>query len=83
MRPNLIQDEPIVEDAAAAQPAAPSLDFPDPPDSLGSAAPEGSDSPGPPPRPGIAPRSKTRRKPNAVSWEAFLQSRPGVGRPER
>jgi hypothetical protein len=82
MRRNLIQDEAIVKDAAAAQPAAPSLDFRAPPDSLGNAAAEGRGSPGRQPRPGTTPRSKTRRKPKAVHWEAFLQSSPGFGRPE-
>lgn len=81
MRPRLIHEEPIVENAAEQRPRT-SFESSAPPESSGNPEVAGQGSRdhqrG---RPGTAPRGKTHRKPKAVHWETLLRSRPWPDKP--
>lgn len=83
MRPRLIHEEPIVENAAEERPGTSSFESSAPPESTGNAEVAGQGSRDQRGRPGTAPRGKTHRKPKAVHWEILLRSRPWPDKPSK
>jgi len=83
MRPRLIHEEPIVEDAPEAQPGTPSFESPAPRETSRSVAAERRASQDHERRPQTVARGKSRRKPKVVHWETLLRSRPWPGEPPK